>query len=239
MDWLLGGLFDWIKEMLIDAIMASFAGMFESVNEQVADIAVQVGQTPGGWNPGVFAMVRTLSETVVLPIAGMVLTFVLCYELIQLIMERNNMHEFDTLNIYKWIFKTYVAVFILTNTFNIVMGIFDIAQNAVSQSAGVITGGLTLGSDAMMDAIRAQLGTMEIGELLGLFLETQIVKLCMGILAVVIFVVVFGRMVEIYLVVSVAPIPLSTMVNREWLIYKGGQTNASTILTANGSFATV
>jgi len=216
LDWLLGGLFDWIKEMLIDAIMASFAGMFESVNEQVADIAVQVGQTPGGWNPGVFAMVRTLSETVVLPIAGMVLTFVLCYELIQLIMERNNMHEFDTLNIYKWIFKTYVAVFILTNTFNIVMGIFDIAQNAVSQSAGVITGGLTLGSDAMMDAIRAQLGTMEIGELLGLFLETQIVKLCMGILAVVIFVVVFGRMVEIYLVVSVAPIPLSTMVNREW-----------------------
>jgi hypothetical protein len=215
-DWLLGGLFDWIKEMLIDAIMDSFTSMFESVNAQVTDIAVQVGKTPGGWNPGVFSMVRTLSETVVLPIAGIILTFVMCYELIQLIIEKNNLHEFDTFNIYKWIFKTFIAVFILTNTFNIVMGIFDIAQQAVNQSAGIILGDLTLGNDAMMSAIEAQLQTMGIGELLGLFLETQIVKLCMGIMAIVIFVVVFGRMIEIYLVVSVAPIPFSTMANREW-----------------------
>jgi len=215
-DWLLGGLFDWIKEMLIDAIMDSFTSMFESVNAQVTDIAVQVGKTPGGWNPGVFSMVRTLSETVVLPIAGIILTFVMCYELIQLIIEKNNLHEFDTFNIYKWIFKTFIAVFILTNTFNIVMGIFELAQQAVTKSAGIILGDLTLGNDAMMSAIEAQLQTMGIGELLGLFLETQIVKLCMGIMAIVIFVVVFGRMIEIYLVVSVAPIPFSTMANREW-----------------------
>ena len=216
MGWIVDGIADWIKGMLIDAIMASFTSMFESVNNQVTDIAVQVGQTPGGWNPGVFAMVRTLSETVVLPIAGIILTFVMCYELIQLIIEKNNLHEFDTFNIYKWIFKTFIAVFILTNTFNIVMGIFDIAQNAVNQSAGIITGELTLGNADMMAAIEAQLNTMGIGELLGLFLEMQIVGLCMSIMAIIIFIVVVGRMIEIYLVVSIAPIPLSTMANREW-----------------------
>jgi hypothetical protein len=161
-------------------------------------------------------MVRTLSDTVVLPIAGIILTFVMCYELIQLIIEKNNLHEFDTFNIYKWIFKTFIAVFILTNTFNIVMGVFDIGQQVVNQSAAVITGDLTFGNDAMMAAIEAQLATMGIGELLGLFLEMQIVGLCMSIMAIVIFIVVIGRMIEIYLTVSIAPIPLSTMANREW-----------------------
>jgi TrbL/VirB6 plasmid conjugal transfer protein. len=161
-------------------------------------------------------MVRTLSETVVLPVAGIILTFILCYELIQLIIEKNNLADFDTFNIFKWFFKTFIAVFILTNTFSIVMAVFDIAQNAVNASAAVITGDLALGSDTMMAAIETQLQAMEIGELIGLFLETQIVKLCMGIMAIVIFVVVFGRMIEIYLVISIAPIPLSTMVNRDW-----------------------
>ena len=161
-------------------------------------------------------MVRTLSETVVLPVAGMILTFVLCYELIHMIIERNNMQDFESFTIFKWIFKTFVAVFILTNTFNIVMFVFGIAQNAINASTSVITGSLELGNNAMMDAIRTQLEAMGIGELIGLFLETQIVKLCMGIMAIIIFVIVFGRMIEIYLVISIAPIPLSTMVNREW-----------------------
>lgn len=216
MDWLFDGISDWLKQLFIDAIMASFTTMFDEVNTQVADIAVQVGTTPEGWNSGVFAMIRTLSETVVLPIAGMILTFVLCYELIQLIIEKNNLQDFDTFNIYKWIFKTFVAVFILTNTFNIVMGVFDIGQHVVNQSAGLITGDLALGGGDMMDAIRANLETMEIGGLIGLFFETQIVKLCMGIMAVFIMIIVWGRMIEIYLTVSIAPIPLSTMVNREW-----------------------
>ena len=216
MGWLVDSIANWIKQLFIDAIMASFTTMFGEVNNQVQDIAVQVGTTPAGWNAGVFAMIRTLSETVVLPIAGIVLTFVLCYELIQLIIEKNNLSDFDTFNIFNWIFKTFVAVFILTNTFNIVMGVFDIAQHVVNQSAGLISGSLELGSDAMMDAIRASLETMGVGELLGLFFEVQIVRLCMLIMSVIIMFIVWGRMIEIYLTVSIAPIPFSTMINREW-----------------------
>ena len=216
MGWLIDSITDWIKQLFIDAIMASFTSMFAEVNNQVQDIAVQVGTTPAGWNAGVFAMIRTLSETVVLPIAGMILTFVLCYELIQLIIEKNNLSDFDTFKIFKWIFKTFVAVFILTNTFNIVMGVFDMAQHVVNQSAGLISGSLELGSDAMMDAIRTSLEAMGVGELLGLFFEVQIVRLCMLIMSVIIMIIVWGRMLEIYLTVSVAPIPFSTVVNREW-----------------------
>ncbi len=216
MGWLIDSITDWIKQLFIDAIMASFTTMFGEVNTQVQDIAVQVGTTPEGWNSGVFAMVRTLSETVVLPIAGMILTFVLCYELIQLIIEKNNLQDFDTFNIFKWIFKTFVAVFIITNTFNIVMGVFDIGQHVINESAGVIAGDLALGGDVMMDAIEASLEAMGVGELLGLFFEVQIVRLCMLIMSVVIMIIVWGRMLEIYLTVSVAPIPMSTMVNRDW-----------------------
>ena len=216
MDWLFGGISDWLKQLFIDAIMASFTEMFDQVNTQVTDIAVQVGTTPEGWNSGVFAMIRTLSETVVIPIAGMILTFVLCYELISMIIEKNNLQDFDTFNIYKWIFKTFVAVYILTNTFNIVMAVFDIGQSVVNQSSALISGSLTLGDGGMMDAIRANLETMGIGELIGLFFETQIVKLCMGIMSIFVMIIVWGRMIEIYLTVSIAPIPFSTMVNREW-----------------------
>lgn len=216
MGWLTDSITDWIKQLFIDAIMASFETMFGEVNAQVQDIAVQVGSTPESWNSGVFAMVRTLSETVVIPIAGIILTFVLCYELIQLIIEKNNLQDFDTFNIFKWIFKTFVAVFILTNTFNIVMSVFDIGQQVVNQSAGLISGNLALGEGAMMDAIRTSLEAMGIGELLGLFFEVQVVRLCMLIMSIVIMIIVWGRMIEIYLVVSIAPIPFSTMVNREW-----------------------
>jgi len=216
MGWLFDGIANWLKELLINAVMASFTSMFGMVNDQVTDIAVQVGQTPAGWNAGIFAMIRTLSETVVLPIAGIILTFVMCYELINMIIERNNMSDFDTFNIYKWIFKTFVAVFILTNTFNIVVGVFELAQSVINDSAAFIVGDLELGNGTMMDAILVQLEAMSIGELLGLFLETQIVKICMGIMSIFIFIVVWGRMMEIYVVISLAPIPLSTMTNREW-----------------------
>jgi len=216
MGWLIDSINDWLKQLFIDAIMASFSTMFAEVNNQVQDISVQVGTTPAGWNAGVFAMIRTLSETVVLPIAGMILTYVLCYELIQLIIEKNNLSDFDTFNIFKWIFKTFVAVFILSNTFNIVLAVFDLAQNVVNQSAGLISGSLELGNDVVMDAIRANIEAMGVGELLGLFFEVQIVRLCMLIMSVVIMIIVWGRMLEIYLTVSMAPIPFSTMVNREW-----------------------
>ena len=216
MDWLLGGLFDWIKQGLIDGIMAQFAGMYDTINQQVGEIATNVGQTPGAWNPGVYSMVRTLSETAVIPIAGMILTFVLCYELIQLIIEKNNMHEFDVFNIYKWIFKTFVAVYILTHTFDLVMGVFALAQQVVNTSAGVITGSLDVGVDAALANLEAMLLTMGVWELIGLWLETFIVSLCIWILTICIFIIIFGRMIEIYLTVSVAPIPFATMANREW-----------------------
>ena len=161
-------------------------------------------------------MVRNLSETVVLPIAGMILTFVLCYELIQLIIEKNNLADFDTFNIFKWIFKTFIAVYILTNTFNIVMAVFDLAQSVITASAGLITGSTALGSPEMMAALEATMEDMGIGELLGVWLQIQLIGFAMFIMSIVIFIVVVGRMLEIYLTVSVAPIPLSTMVNREW-----------------------
>jgi len=215
MNWLLDGISNWFKQSLVDAIMSSFTGIFDSVNEQVGDIAVQVGQTPQGWNAGIFNMVRTLSETVIIPIAGIILTFVLVYELIQLIIDKNNMNNIDTFIIFKWILKTFIAVFILTNTFNIVMGIFEIAQGIVNASAGLV-GETELGSDAMMGTLRARLETMEVGELIGLFLETAIIRICLWAMVIVIFVIVWGRMIEIYITISIAPIPLSTMVNREW-----------------------
>ena len=163
---------------------------------------------------GVFSMIQNLSETVVIPIAGIILTFVLVYELIQMILEKNNMHDFDTFNIFKWIFKTFVATYLLTNCFTIVMAVFDVAQNVVSQSAGVINGNMDV--TAALADLETQLEAMGMWELIGLWLETNIINLCMWVLSIVIFVIVYGRMIEIYLTVSLAPIPFSTMANREW-----------------------
>ena len=205
---------DWLKEGLIEAITGQYASIFQSVNSQVSDVASQVGRTPQAWNSGVFSMIQNLSESVVVPIAGMILTFVLVYELIQMILEKNNMHEFDTFNIYKWIFKTFVAAYLLTNCFTITMAVFDVAQHVVSQSAGIINGNLDV--TASLADLQTQLEAMGVWELIGLWLETNIINLCMWILSIVIFVIVYGRMIEIYLTVSLAPIPFSTMANREW-----------------------
>ena len=205
---------DWLKEGLIEAITGQYTSIFQSVNSQVSDVASQVGRTPQAWNSGVFSMIQNLSESVVVPIAGMILTFVLVYELIQMILEKNNMHEFDTFNIYKWIFKTFVAAYLLTNCFTITMAVFDVAQHVVSQSAGIINGNLDV--TASLADLQTQLEAMGVWELIGLWLETNIISLCMWILSIVIFVIVYGRMIEIYLTVSLAPIPFSTMANREW-----------------------
>ena len=205
---------EWLKGLLIEGIMGNLEGLFDTVNTRVGEISVQVGTTPAAWNAGVFSLIRQLSETVILPIAGLILTFVLVYELIQMILEKNNMHEFDTFNIFKWIFKTFVATYLLTNCFTIVMAVFDVAQNVVSQSAGVINGNLDV--QAALSDLKTQLEAMGMWELIGLWLETNIINLCMWVLSIVIFVIVYGRMIEIYLTVSLAPIPFSTMANREW-----------------------
>ncbi len=216
MDSLLQSIGDWIKQGLIDAIMGSFTGMYDALNNQVGAVASQVGQTPEAMSPGVFSMIRTLSETVILPIAGMVLTFVLCYELIQMIIDRNNLHDFETWIFFKWIFKTFCATYILTNTFDIVMSVFALAQNVVNQSAGLLSGSLEVGNAVALDALRAQLEAMDVWGLIGLWMQVSIVGMCITAMSICVFVVAYGRMVEIYLTVSIAPIPLSTIVNREW-----------------------
>lgn len=214
MNSLLDKIGEWFKEALIGGITGNFQGMFEEVNAKAGEIASQVGQTPEGWNSGVFSMIKSLSDTVILPVAGMILTFVLCYELIQLIIEKNNMHDFDTWIFFKWIFKTFVATYILTHTFDIVMAVFDLAQRAINGSAGIISGSLDV--NLAMDGLQAQLEGMEWYALLGLYMESAILSLCMKALSVCIFLIVYGRMLEIYLTTSVAAIPFATMVNREW-----------------------
>ena len=205
---------DFFRSLFIEGIMSNFSNMYDEVNTKVGEIATQVGQTPQGWNAGVFNMIRSISETVIIPVAGLILTFVLCYELIQLIIEKNNMAEFDTFNIFKWIFKTFIATYILTNTFNIVMAVFALAQQVIQGSAGVI--GNSLDNELALANLQAQLETMGLGELIGLYLESSVLGLAMKAISLCIFIIIYGRMIEIYLTCSVAPIPLATMVNREW-----------------------
>ncbi len=214
MDFLTDWITQWLKGVLIDGIMGNLNGLFTNVNNQVGEIANQVGTSPAAWNPGVFSLIRQLSETVVLPIAGLVLTFVMCYELIQMIIDRNNLHDIDTWMFFKWVFKTFVAVMILSNTFNIVMAVFDVAQSVINSAGGLI-GGSTAVTPGMMDTLEAELTAMEIGPLIGLWLQTIIIGFTMNALKIVIFVIVYGRMIEIYMLTSLAPIPFATVVNRE------------------------
>ena len=211
-DWLT----DWLKELLIEGIMGNLTGLFDTVNSRVGEIAVQVGTTPAAWNAGVFSLIRQLSETVILPIAGLILTFVATYELIQLIIEKNNLHDFDTWLFWKWIFKTFCAVLIVTNTWNIVMAVFDVAQSVVNQSAGVIISDAGIDISGVVGDLETTLADWSIGSLLGLWFQSVFVGLCSHILTIAIFLVIYGRMIEVYLTVSVGPIPFATMVNREW-----------------------
>ena len=214
MDFLTDWLADWLRELLIGGIMGNLEGLFDTVNARVGEIAVQVGTTPAAWNAGVFSLIRQLSETVILPIAGLVLTFVATYELIQMLLEKNNMHEVDVANLYKWMFKTACAVLILSNTFNIVMAVFDVSQSVISRSAGLIRGSTAV-SPGMLDSLEATLEGMDLGPLLGLWLQSSVIGLTMQALGIVIFVLVYGRMIEIYLLTSLAPIPVATLSNRE------------------------
>ena len=209
-DWLT----DWLKELLIEGIMGNLTGLFDTVNSRVGEIAVQVGTTPAAWNAGVFSLIRQLSETVILPIAGLILTFVATYELIQMILEKNNMHEFDVANIYKWVFKTACAILILSNTFDIVMAVFDVSQSVIADAAGLIQGSTDITPD-MLTELETTLEGMDLGPLLGLWLQSSVIGLTMQIMGIIIFVLVYGRMIEIYLMTSLAPLPVATLSNRE------------------------
>ena len=207
---------DWIKDILRDCIMGNLDGMFDQINNEVGEVASTVGQTPADWNAGVFSMIRSLSDNVVVPIAGIILTFVLCYELITMIIEKNNLHDFETFTLYKWIFKVFVSVYLVTHTFDITMAIFEVGQSVVQQSSGVINGSTNIDFAAALGDVEAQLETMEIGELFGLLVETMLLKITMPILSFCVMIVLIGRMIEIYIYCSVGAIPFSTMVNRDW-----------------------
>lgn len=207
---------EWFRGILTDGIIANLTGLFDDVNTEVAQIAGELGTTPAGWNAGVFNMIRSLSDNVIVPIAGLIITFVMCYELIHLVIEKNNLNDFETFVFFKWIFKTFVAVWLVTNTWNIVMGIFDVTQNVVNSSAGVIIGRTDIDISSVTTDLEARLEAMELGALFGLWFQTLFVGITMNALSICIMLVVYGRMIEIYLVTSVAPIPMATLGNHEW-----------------------
>ena len=216
MKGILDSISEWIREILIGAINGNLSTMFGDVNEKVGSIAGEVGQTPQAWNASIFSMIRTLSENVIVPVAGLVITYVLCYELITMITEKNNMHDVDTFMFFKWFFKSWVAVYLVTHTFDITMAVFELAQHVVGGAAGVIGNNTSINVNAALSSMQSQLGSMEIPELLLLVMETSLVSLCMKIMSILITVILYGRMIEIYLYCSVAPIPFATMTNREW-----------------------
>lgn len=216
MDFLWDSITEWLKELLVGGIISNLSGMFDHVNQKVGEISTQVGTTPQGWNSGVFSMVQNLSETVIVPIAGMILAFVMTLELIQLIIDKNNLNDVDTWMFFKWIFKTACAILIVTNTWNIVMGVFDVAQSVVNRAAGVIISDASIDITSVVTDMESRLMEMELGPLFGLWFQSLFVGITMWALTICIFIIVYGRMVEIYLVTSVAPIPMATMLNREW-----------------------
>lgn len=207
---------EWIRDLLISMITSNLTNLFDDVNTKVGTIATEVGQTPQGWNSGIFNMVKSLSDNVIVPIAGLIITFVLCYELITAITEKNNMHDVDTFIFFKYVFKAFVAVYLLSHTFDITMAVFDVAQTVVNHAGGLITDNTSIDITTTIASMQTEMESMELGGLVQLTLETSIISLTLKIMSILITVILYGRMIEIYLTVSVAPIPFATMTNREW-----------------------
>ena len=207
---------EWIRTLLTNMVDSNLATMFADVNEKTGQIASQVGQTPQGWNSGIYSMIQNLSNSVIMPIAGIIITFVLCYELISMLTEKNNMHDIDTWMFFKYFFKMMIAVYLVSNTFTITMAVFDLGQSVVNAAAGAISGETAIDVSALIAQMDNVMESMEIGELVVLALETLLVSFCMKVMSIVITIICYGRMIEIYLYTSVAPIPFATMTNREW-----------------------
>lgn len=214
MDSVLQSIEDWLHDVLVGGIMNNLSGMFSSVNDEVASIASDVAMSPANFSPGVFALVRNVSESVIVPIAGLILTFIACYELIQLIIEKNNLAHFETWIFFKWVFKTFVAVTIISNTFNIVLAVFDVTQHVIANAGGIIQGSTAV-SEAQILALQSTVEAMDVPSLIGLWLQSLLVQITLMAISKVIFVIIYARMIEIYLMTSMAPIPFSTFANRE------------------------
>ena len=216
MNFIWDSITDWLKEVLVSGIVSNLSGMFDSTNEQIGEIAGQVGLTPQAWNSGIFNMIQNLSNNVILPLAGAILAIVMTLELIQLITDRNNLNDVDTWMFFKWVFKSAAAVLIVSNTWTIVMGIFDAAQSVVNGAAGVMIGNTSIDISSVVTDLEGRLMEMDVGPLLGLWFQSLFVGICTWAITICIFIVIYGRMIEVYLVTSVAPIPMATMANREW-----------------------
>ena len=217
MDKIFESIEEWMRNLLTGMVSSNLTNMFTDVNEKTGDIASQVGQTPQGWNSSIFSLIQNLSDSVIVPIAGMIITFVLCYELISMLTEKNNMHDIDTWMFFKYFFKMWIAVWFVSNAFTITMAIFDVGNHIVTRAGGIVSGSTTIDvTDTLKTMFDSQIDTMGIGELIGLGIETMIVSLCMKIISLLITVMLFGRMIEIYLYISVAPVPFATFSNREW-----------------------
>ena len=214
MQSIIDSIVEWLKKLLVTGIMGNLTNTFDSVNAQVGQIATEVGMTPSTFSPAIFNMIRNLSENVIMPIAGLILTFIACYELIHLVISHNNLANFETWIFFKWVFKTFVAVTLITNTMNITMAVFDVAHHVVSQAGGIITGSTAIDASTLA-TMQSNLEAMEVGELLGIFLMSFIVQFLVYILSALIFVIVYARMIEIYLMVSLAPLPFATFGNKE------------------------
>ena len=214
MDSIIESIEEWLRGQLVSGIMNNLNNTFNSVNTQVGEIATEVGTTPASFSPAVFNMIRNLSENVIMPIAGILLTFIACYELIQLVISHNNLANFETWIFWKWIFKTFVAVTLITNTMNITMAVFDVAQHVISNAGGIISGSTAIDASTLA-SMESTLEAMEVPELLSIFLQSFIVQFLIYLLSALIFVIVYARMIEIYLMVSLAPIPFATFGNRE------------------------
>ena len=216
----MGGILDkldqWLRQLLIEGITGNLTGLFDTVNTKVGEIAGEVGQTPQAWNGGIFSMIRSLSETVIVPIAGIVLTFIMYYELIEMVTQHNHLQDLDTWMFFQWVFKTFCAVLLVTNAWNIVMGIFDVAQNVVNESSGVILSETSIDISGVLESLETELEDLSTGQLFGLWFQSLFVGLTMNVLSICILLVVYGRMIEVYLTASVGPIPLATLTSREW-----------------------
>ncbi|MEF2836203.1 MAG: CD0415/CD1112 family protein [Oscillospiraceae bacterium] len=216
MDFIWQSITDWLKEILVSGVISNLTNMFDSTNTQVGGIVGQVGLTPQAWNSGIFSMIQNLSQTIMLPLAGAILAIVITLELIQLITDKNNLNDVDTWMFFKWVFKSAAAVLIVSNTWNIVMGIFDAAQSVVSSAAGLVAGNTSIDISSVTGTLQSTLEAMELGPLFGLWFQSLFAGICSWAVTICIFIVIYGRMIEVYLVTSVAPIPMATMANREW-----------------------
>lgn len=213
------GIFDKIeeffKELLLGGIQANLESMFIDINDKVGAVATDIGKTPMGWNSEVFNFIKSINDSVIIPIAGLIITAVLCIELINMVMQKNNMHDTDTFEFFKYMIKMWIAVWLVSHAFTFSMAVFDVAQHLVNQAAGVINTSATVSGDQIVQMVEG-LKDKGLGELVMILFETSLVKVTIQVMSVVIMLVVYGRMFEIYVYCSVSAIPFATMGNKEW-----------------------